>query len=162
MYSLLYMDTAQYSTIGNISPLLFCKWTSFSARNEELLWLLEPNCYTTLLRAHSSLCQRQTWDGQQRSTSTRHGVCNLPAFPENSQLRITSSWHQSKPCIILSKTTNLPLTVRMSPAVQSEAVPLWYTGFSYTQVTHLICYLLKPPNLAVEGDCTIAKTIGEN
>lgn len=148
--------------VENILPPLFCKWASCSARNEELLWFLGPNCYTTFSGANSILHQCQTWDGQ-RSTSTRHWVCDPFFFPKNPQLWITSSWDQRKPCTILANTAHLPPTVRRSRPVQSEAMPLWYIRFSpYTQVTHLVFYLLKPPNLAVEGDCTIAKITGEN
>jgi len=124
VYSLLYTDSSQHSTIENILPLFFCKRTSFIARSEALLWFLVPKSYTALLGPNSSLHQCQTCDGQQQPSSTRHGVRNLPAFPENPRLRITGCWHRRKPCVILANTTNPPLTVRMSHAVQSEAVPL--------------------------------------
>lgn len=68
----------------------------------------------------------------------------------------------SKQTLHHPSTARPPLGAPLSQAVQREALPLWYIGFPYTQVTHLICYLLKPPNLAAEGDCMIAKKIEEN
>lgn len=117
---------------------------------------------------------RRSQEPTPASTSVKPGMGNDPPapdtgcatcffFPKNPQLWITSSWDQRKPCTILANTAHLPPTARRSHPVQSEAMPLWYIRFSpYTQVTHLVFYLLKPPNLAVEGDCMIAKITGEN
>lgn len=121
---------------------------------------------------------------QERGTNSISGteLLQTPAPPgSNLEWAATTHWYQaqeelpweatilsnskparSRPCTILTSTAHLPLTAPMSHAGPGEAGPLWCTGFPYTQVTRLICYLLKPPNLAAEGDCMIAKIIGEN
>lgn len=147
---------------NSILPIFPCKRTSSRARSDELLAFCHPT-----VPAHP-------WEPAPVSASARPGLGGsdppvpgqrvppacLPWEPPKTQ--ITGSWHWNKPCVILDSTANLPRAVRTTRAVWSEAEPLRCRDFSHPQVTHLITYFQEPPNLAVEGDCEMAKIIGEH